>query len=101
MGNRGYHKRITSDRIMMKAYTIIKQEIEALFGVQGVILRIYEGEVQYIVAFADFKKVGQLREIIPVADWRMDFLGKQGVICISYPADMEQIRKEMEEEMFP
>ena len=53
---------------MMKAYTIIKQEIEALFGVQGVILRIYEGEVQYIVAFADFKKIGQLREIIPVAD---------------------------------
>ena len=86
---------------MMKAYTIIKQEIEALFGVQGVILRIYEGEVQYIVAFADFKKVGQLREIIPVADWRMDFLGKQGVICIRYPADMELIRKEMEERMFP
>jgi hypothetical protein len=101
LGSRGYHKRITSDRIMMKAYTIVKQEIEALFGVQGVILRIYEGEVQYIVAFADFKKIGQLREIIPVADWRMDFLGKQGVICISYPADMEQIRKEMEERMFP
>jgi len=57
--------------------------------------------VQYIVAFADFKKIGQLREIIPVADWRMDFLGKQGVICISYPADMEQIHKEMEEKMFP
>ena len=76
----------------MKAYTIIKQEIEALFGVQGVILRIYEGDVQYI---------GQLREIIPVADWRMDFLGRQGVICISYPADMELIRKEMEERMFP
>lgn len=86
---------------MMKAYTIIKQEIETLFGVQGVILRIYEGEVQYIVAFADFKKIAQLREIIPVEDWRMDFLGKQGVICISYPADMEQIRKEMEERMFP
>ena len=85
----------------MKAYTIIKQEIEALFGVQGVILRIYEGDVQYIVAFADFKKIGQLREIIPVADWRMDFLGKQGVICISYPADMEQIHKEMEERSFP
>lgn len=28
---------------MMKAYTIVKEEIEALFGVQGVILRIYEG----------------------------------------------------------
>jgi len=28
---------------MMKAYTIIKQEIEALFGVQGVILRICLG----------------------------------------------------------
>ena len=70
---------------MMKAYTIVKQEIEALFGVQGVILRIYEGEVQYIVAFADFKKVGQLREIIPVADWRMDLdkMGRRGYLLVS------------------
>ena len=85
----------------MQEYIKIKSAIEALFGVQGVILRIYKGEVQYIVAFADFKKVGELREIIPVADWRMDFLGRQGVICISYPANEESLQKEIEKSMFP
>ena len=30
---------------MMKAYTNVKEEIEALFGVQGVILRICEMEI--------------------------------------------------------
>lgn len=101
MENRGAYNRITFHIKMMKAYTIVKEEIEALFGVQGVILRIYKGEVQYIVAFADFKKVGELREIIPVADWRMDFLGRQGVICISYPANEESLQKEIEKSMFP
>lgn len=85
----------------MQEYIKIRSAIEALFGVQGVILRIYKGEVQYIVAFADFKKVGELREIIPVADWRMDFLGRQGVICISYPANEESLQKEIEKSMFP
>lgn len=85
----------------MQEYIKIRSAIESLFGVQGVILRIYKGEVQYIVAFADFKKVGELREIIPVADWRMDFLGRQGVICISYPANEESLQKEIEKSMFP
>lgn len=68
MGNRGAYNRITFHIKMMKAYTIVKQEIEALFGVQGGSSVYTRGRCSILLPLRILKKLASCGRLSP---WRI------------------------------
>ena len=85
----------------MERYFTLKDKIEKINGVQGVIFRILWNNAQYILALSNFNVFSTIKDLIPVEDWRTDFLGKQGIVCISFPINEEELNEELEKIPFP
>lgn len=85
---------------MLEEFRNLKDKLEALYEVQGVIFRICDNQIQYIISFDDFKAFNGISQILPQG-WSMDFIDKTNLVMVYYHLTDEQIQQETEKNMFP
>lgn len=85
---------------MFEEFRNLKDKLEALYEVQGVIFRICDNQIQYIISFDDFKAFNGISQILPQG-WSMDFIGDLNLALIYYHLTDEEIEQETEKIMFP